>query len=117
MNLSNEWSCLLQDMLHLPMPKWQCYFHVCTSVALSIVLQNVYLAIWTLRLRHKAGYSLQHNSNKVLTQFPRSDYWMLALDSVFIGTDQKLSSTGVFWEIDPVLMLNSDMTYAQYPST
>lgn len=32
-----------------------------------------------------------HNSNKLLAQPPRSDYWMLALDSVFIGTNQKLS--------------------------
>lgn len=32
---------------------------------------------------------------KYLTQFPRSDYWMLALDSVFIAADQKLYAVGV----------------------
>lgn len=65
------------------------------AVALSIVLRKCLLAIWTLRLRHRAGYALQRRGNKVLTQFPRSDNWMLALDSVFIGTDQKPSSPGV----------------------
>lgn len=36
-----------------------------------------------------------HNSNKLLAQSPRSDYWMLALDSVFIGTNQKPRTAGV----------------------